>query len=536
MTDRKDDAYLALRNHLNPIIKGGVTDAVLKAVAEFGTGYLIEQVEAVDAQAFIATAEGSFLDDKLAPYEILRPGEVGLSDEIFRNLGIEIKSAKQIRSLLNNILENIYGFEFSRATVDSVLGPYNLEDGDKLIVAFDGQSPLEINFRSDQFENINTATSLEVSDVISRALFNLGSEGSAVEKDNGAGGYVKIISPTTGPSSSIQILGGRAQNKLRFPQIRSTSAGVDTQWTFSRGTGGSMRMTWTGGADPKVGKARDTDYVNIYGSSFDVANQGTFQVKTTMGGLVNESYFEYYNPLGVEEIKVQGTDDAVLFFFPKKETLTTKSTFTGAFQTSHRLLQVYLPVITKVVRRGRIGAGHLQESGDLVEGQYGPHLFDPTQPYSISGTSTTLDQIVDAKSDFIIGVDDSGGFPDNVHKIVLGYGTDRQEGPVPVIQRPSNKTLFLDPSYKFKFVHPVGEDVTLIHAQNPLIPDKSGQDYQMFITDVVSGRLYAEQLIKFVQATGINLVFILLYPNDEGLGRWGTSNSEKVKVWGDNDY
>ena len=86
--DRKDDAYLGLRNKLNPIISGGVTEAVLRSVADHGTSLLIENAEAVNAQLFIASAEGRYLDELISSYGIERPGEVGLSDDIYRNLGI----------------------------------------------------------------------------------------------------------------------------------------------------------------------------------------------------------------------------------------------------------------------------------------------------------------------------------------------------------------------------------------------------------------------------------------------------------------
>ena len=53
-----------------------------------------------------------------------------------------------------------------------------------------------------------------------------------------------------------------------------------------------------------------------------------------------------------------------------------------------------------------------------------------------------------------------------------------------------------------------------------------------FITDVVSGRIYAESLIEQVTAAGISLVFTILYPDDRGLGGAGTSHSEIVYVYG----
>jgi hypothetical protein len=67
------------------------------------------------------------------------------------------------------------------------------------------------------------------------------------------------------------------------------------------------------------------------------------------------------------------------------------------------------------------------------------------------------------------------------------------------------------------------------------MPDKIGRDYAFYLTDIIAGRLYAIDLIKSILATGIRVIIHILYPNDIGLGEWGTENSEKVIVWGPDD-
>ncbi len=61
---------------------------------------------------------------------------------------------------------------------------------------------------------------------------------------------------------------------------------------------------------------------------------------------------------------------------------------------------------------------------------------------------------------------------------------------------------------------------------------KDGSDFPFYITDIVAGRLYAEELINTVAATGINLLITIIYPGSEGLGKWGTTSDEKVDIWG----
>ena len=93
--------YKRLRSYLNPYINGKNTDAVLNALANSDSTYLINNIAAVNDQLYIATASGTYLDERLAQYGISRPPNVGLSDEIFSEIGIAIKNRKQVRDLIN---------------------------------------------------------------------------------------------------------------------------------------------------------------------------------------------------------------------------------------------------------------------------------------------------------------------------------------------------------------------------------------------------------------------------------------------------
>ena len=107
-----------LRQYLNPSIRGPKTDIVLEALAK-GSAHLIQNVEAVNNMLYIVTAEGRYLDELLAGRNITRPDNVGLSDEVFREIGIEVSTRKQVRDLIHEILRVMYGEEFIRASVPS---------------------------------------------------------------------------------------------------------------------------------------------------------------------------------------------------------------------------------------------------------------------------------------------------------------------------------------------------------------------------------------------------------------------------------
>lgn len=531
--DELKQAKARLRAYLNPSIRGPNTEAVLEALAT-GAAHMINNVEAVNDQLYIVKAQGRYLDQRMADRDITRPDNVGLSDEVFREIGIEISNRKQVRDLMLNILRIMYGEEFTRATlISQELEPYSLVDGDTLIIDYDDQDPVEVTFRSSQFSSIAAATAQEVADAITKEIRRLGRTGSAVQKDDGLGGYVEIISETDGPASSTRVLGGRAQNELKFPSIRPTSGQPATQWTLSLIAGGTVRATWTGGPDPSVGKVKKDDYVNIFGTAFNPANRGTFTVTKVQGGVIGNAYFEFENPNGVAQVTAQGTIDAMLFFNPLRTTIVSKKNFATLYQVESRVLEIFMPATTRVVRRDRPGSAHLHDSGPSGDGNEGPYIFDTSKGYLIGGEECNTTQEINSNSSMIIPVDNASDIPDTPGGLIFAFGTDEEEGPVPYIARPSANLLVVDPSYRFKNVHAPGTNISLVAQGYAFEPAQDGTDFPFYITDIVSGRIYAEDLINLVAATGINVVITILYPEDIGLGKWGdVVNSEKYQIWG----
>lgn len=530
----KEEEYKKLRSYLNRSIRGKNTDALLNSLAH-GPVHLIDNVEAVNDSLYIVSAKEKYLDQRLGDKGVTRPSDVGLSDEVFRSIGIEITNRKQVRDLVHQLLRTLYGDIFTRATsVSAETENYALAEGDNLIISFDGRDSVEVVFTASQFQNINAATAQEVADAITKSIRKLGALGSAFSQEDGSTYKVSLISPTDGPSSSIKVLGGSAQNVLKFDEIRPTSGDATTQWTLTQEAGGSIRATWSGGADPAIGKVKIGDYTTVYGGSFDLTNRGTFTITAFQGGTVNNAYVEYENPNGIAEIVTQGTDEAILFYNPKVRTLISNDKYAAAFQTSPRTLEVFMPATTRVVRRNRAGAAHLYGAGEAtIAGQEGPYSYDTTVGYVVGEQSAATTEELDISSDAILFVDDSSEFPDAQGKLIIGFGTSHQEGPVPYISKPSNSTIRINPAYKFKNEHPIGTDIALIAEESPPSPQKDGTDHPFYLTDSVAGRIYAEDIIKEITATGIVVLIYILYPNDVGLGKHGDSlNSEKTYVWG----
>ena len=102
------------------------------------------------------------------------------------------------------------------------------------------------------------------------------------------------------------------------------------------------------------------------------------------------------------------------------------------------------------------------------------------------------------------------------------------------IATPSADSILLSPINNLQYDHPAGQSVMLVQSKSPVVLPSNGSGYEFFITDVVSGREYAQQLIQEVVSAGIQIVFTILYPDDIGLGKAGTPNSEIAWVYGPN--
>lgn len=622
-----DKEKARLRSYLNPYFKGKNVDAVLEALATGNSSYLINNAAAVNDSLYIVTASGDYLDQRLADYGITRPPAVGLSDDLFRQIGIEVKNRKQVRDLINNILAIMFGDELVRASNKArAFEPYNLQDGDTLIINFDDANTVTITFNTNEFASIAAATAQEVADSITKELHSLGLNGTAIANNDGDGAYVELLSDTVGPASSVTVRGGSAQNELLFDSAIMAGGNGSTQWTLSLRPGGLIRFTWTGGADPQLGRVSTGDYVNVFGGGFLAStNEGSYTIVTAVGGAVGLSYFEILNPLGSTGIVVQGDPDAVLFYDPVRKTLASLHTYAAAYQTQGGVLQIFMPAATRVIRRSRVGSAHLHEppyetftfnsnadTGDvfdittttsltadidfvlgsdaaetlvnlaaainLISGlnaiinnnvlsiwnkdaalvltgtytgiasietsgplgdpislqpnQEGPYMYDITQPFTVSNVGTLLTQGLDGTMPKVFSVADASQFPDEQGYLIFGYGTEKQEGPVPYTARPSNNTLLISPVYNIQETHLAGTDVSFVAQKAPPIISRDGLDYPFYLTDVVSGRIYAQDLINSVAATGISIVFTILYPNDIGLGKWGTQYTENPIMWG----
>ena len=366
--------FTKLRSYLNPAIRGVNTNSILNALAVISE-YVVNNSASITDQKLIARASGVYLDLLLANYGIIRPPDVGVSDSIFRQVGIQVKNRKQVRDLINQLLNIIFGDGMTKASSQSsTIEPYALADGDTLIVNFDEAYTVTVTFNTEDFINIAQASAHEVANKIVETLSSQGFTGVAFSNNSGNGNYVELISSTIGPASSVTVLGGSAQNQLLFPSVVQSAGGNDTtQWTISLVAGGLVRFTWSAGANPFIGELSQGDYVNIYGGGFTgTGYEGTYTIVSAVGGAVNSSYFEVSNILAPSPVSnpiTQGgttQDPAILFFMPVRSVIAMLSAYAAQYQVMGGDLQIFLPASTQTVFRTRLGSAHLHNPPNVV--------------------------------------------------------------------------------------------------------------------------------------------------------------------------
>lgn len=418
------DKYKHLRQFISNFIKGPNVDALLHALAEEFERQ-DQLAVAVTDQLTISTASDVYLDKRLAELGITRPTELGMDDLAFRQMGIQINAAKQITEVIHTILATFYGDETVRAsTTSTISGPYDLADGDDLIFALEDGQVQRLTVKSEEFDQIQNAQVEELVDVITRYIRSLGYNGYAqvyTDIDTGEK-YVRIFGGAKGPYGQIQVLGGKIQNKLEFPDVRPTELLSNTTvWEITRNIGSTHRFRWVSGPKPLLDSVIPGDKTMIYGNQFaSLGIEGTFDVtgvRPAEGApSVSAGYFEIdlegftdltssapdqnpppNTPFNTYSFTVtQSTFDDLKFFLPKKNTSYSQIRYALAWEPSDSLLKVYMPATTKVVRRDLEGSAHMHL------------LYKSNELNGTFGSVSDIDKKIIVSSEYSITYNQSG--------------------------------------------------------------------------------------------------------------------------------
>ena len=359
---RQQEALAALLNKFPKRYQASETQYLraLLAGLSIGDGFIASQVESVRDNLFAVTASGRFLDRVAGTYGVVRGQGTGVLDADFRKIvPIMGASPKQISTTLLQIIDIIYGPYASHAnTTATNPSPYNLLSGQSLKIKIDSNL-VEVVFGPEDAANLASITAEEVAIAISQKTQGK-AVGSVLTDARTGDQYVNIRTATIGSQGFIQVFGGDAQAKLKFPEIKPVSMTLATYSVSNYLGTDEMVYTVTAGAAPDfiVAGVQKGDFVNIReDSGFDFSNTGTFEVTFAGAG-----FFRVKNGSGVVEAGVTLAHlDDFTFFKPNLANVLLSARPAALIETSPRELTVILPVTSPVVKRTLFGGHHFHQ-------------------------------------------------------------------------------------------------------------------------------------------------------------------------------
>lgn len=361
---KNDEHENIIRKFLNPALKGKGWNSMIAALAE-GDQANADNARLAFDQLFLSSAKGLYLDRRANDEGIERPKGVNMSDALFRKLAITQKTRKLTQQAILEVLEVFYGRNSTRAYSDSAAETFALQDNDDLSILVDERQVVTVVFEREHFSRIGTATAEEVAANITRTLSDFGSRAFAIAVTNPNTGErrVRVYSGSLGLTSSIRIVGGRANTKLLFATslFSQTGSSPFATWDveFSPETQGNLRFTMTAGTEYNLLLVHEGDLAYIYGDEFTpTGTNGTYTVEKVF---VTDAvkWFEIANPLGAELTgidQVEFTD--LMFFRPKRKTIYDNARHVIVCENNDHL-DVVIPATTEVVDRGPRLAAYL---------------------------------------------------------------------------------------------------------------------------------------------------------------------------------
>lgn len=317
-------------------------------------------IEACIDQLFIPTAEGRYLVNLGEEQGFTLPKNSGLDIRAYRALvPIMVSAPKQVRVTIEELVSAFYGNDRTHPVIrSSVPGPYQLQDGDDLIVETESGA-IRVSITSTQVSNLNSVSAGEIAAVLNSVQTSYLAD-TYLDRTTGAS-LLRLISRSTGAGASIRVAGGTLQNVLRFPMLAATANVTGTTFSLTQ-MADLIRFTWDGaGANPLIYLVRAGDVVTIR----DLVDVGPDQFSLLNGSYtavdVGYDYFELRNSsfFDTPSTLVQPTDTAITFTSKERLTLFNLEEYAFVTETGVNSLTVTVPAVPPLARRFLAGSAHI---------------------------------------------------------------------------------------------------------------------------------------------------------------------------------
>jgi hypothetical protein len=392
-----EDASTIIRKHLAPALAGPNWDALIAALS-VGDDINWQNAKLAFDQFFKSTASGKYLDRLGANDGQSRPVNVGMVDDLFRKLIIQLSTNKITHNALRQIVEIFYGTDSVRAYVETALEePFHLTAGQDLTWLMDEKVTFTTTFINEQFSQISAVTGVELAAVLTKTMRDAGYEGYALAVINSATGgtRVRLYSASLGLKSFARVTAGTAQPYLRFPAFLDVYAGgtvsSSNTWAFSYADA-SHKTTRiavnTIGTPIDLSLVRAGDYV-VFGSGVGGVTPGSYQISNVvLSTTTTGQYFEVPYDLGYLNVSlIQTSNYNYQFFRPTKANTNAGSRTVVVAQTTPNVIDVQIPATSQAVSR------------DVHDAAYGRLT---TTPYPITGYLRDSNGLLTLTGDFSV--------------------------------------------------------------------------------------------------------------------------------------
>lgn len=171
--------------------------------------------------------------------------------------------------------------------------------------------------------------------------------------------------------------------------------------------------------------------------------------------------------------------------------------------------------VARVERIGVANSGSLLylTTAQINSGIYGPYMWSSDAPYVISSLTSNIQTDIKAGNNVrTIQISPTNNIPNTEGFVIFDFGTEREEGPVRYLYKPTTNSMQLDPAYVFKSNHDIGSSITVIRRKGAHVMSGLGTEYPAYITDPAVAREILQDLMRQVKSVGIFIEFLVRYP------------------------
>jgi hypothetical protein len=205
--------------------------------------------------------------------------------------------------------------------------------------------------------------------------------------------------------------------------------------------------------------------------------------------------------------------------------------------TSAGIAGVGLGGVARVERIGMANSGSevYLTSSAVDSGILGPYMWSSDSPFVISSLTSNIQTEIKAGNNVrTVQINTINNIPNSEGFVVFDFGTEREEGPVRYLYKPTASSLQLDPAYVFKNNHDIGSSITVIRRRGAHVMSGLGTEYPAYITDPASAREILQDLMRQVKSVGIFIEFLIRYPQ-QVYNRLDVYRSGDTTLWPIND-